>query len=34
MPPEQAERYLAWVQRETLTPGQMLPTRPLADVHR
>jgi hypothetical protein len=28
MPQEQAERYLAWVQRETLTPSQMLPTRP------
>jgi len=28
MPPGQAERYLAWVQRETLTPGQMLATKP------
>jgi hypothetical protein len=28
MPPEQGKRYLAWVQSETLTPGQMIPTKP------
>lgn len=28
MPPEQGKRYLAWVQSETLLPGQMVPTRP------
>jgi hypothetical protein len=27
MPVRQAERYLAWVQHETLTPSQMLPTK-------
>jgi len=25
MPPEQGKRYLAWVQRETLKPRQMMP---------
>jgi hypothetical protein len=28
MPPEEGKRYLAWVQSETLTPGQMVPTKP------
>src|SRR5438445_423019 len=28
MPPDQGRRYLAWVQQETLVPGQMVPTRP------
>ena len=28
MPPDQAKRYLAWVQSETLLPGQMVPTQP------
>jgi hypothetical protein len=28
MPPEQGKRYLAWVQSETLLPGQMVPTTP------
>jgi Spy/CpxP family protein refolding chaperone len=28
MAPEQGSRYLAWVQQETLLPGQMVPTRP------
>lgn len=28
MPPEQGKRYLAWVQSETLLPGQMVPTKP------
>ncbi len=28
MPPEQGKRYLAWVQSETLLPGQMVPTSP------
>ena len=28
MPPGQGNRYLAWVQRETLLPGQMVPTKP------
>jgi hypothetical protein len=28
MSPDQAKRYLAWVQSETLMPGQMLTTRP------
>lgn len=28
MPPEQGKRYLAWVQKETLAPSQMLPTHP------
>ncbi len=28
MPPEQGRRYLAWVQKETLMPGQMPPTQP------
>ena len=28
MAPDQGKRYLAWVQRETLLPGQMVPTQP------
>jgi hypothetical protein len=28
MPPGQGKRYLAWVQQETLLPGQMVPTKP------
>ena len=28
MPPEQGKRYLAWVQQETLLPGQMVPLQP------
>jgi hypothetical protein len=28
MPPEEGKRYLAWVQNETLLPGQMAPTKP------
>ena len=28
MPPVQGKRYLAWVQQETLLPGQMVPTKP------
>ncbi len=28
MPPDQGKRYLAWVQQETLLPGQMVLTRP------
>jgi len=28
MPPGQGKRYLAWVQNETLLPGQMVPTKP------
>jgi len=28
MPSEEGKRYLAWVQSETLLPGQMIPTRP------
>ena len=28
MPPEQARRYLSWVQQETLAPAQMMPSRP------
>ena len=28
MPPEQGRRYLMWVQRETLTPGPMIPAQP------
>ena len=28
MPPEQGKRYLAWVQGQTLLPGQMVPTHP------
>ncbi len=28
MPPDEGKRYLAWVQQETLMPGQMVPTRP------
>jgi len=31
MSPEQGKRYLAWVQGETLLPGQMVPTRPPAN---
>ncbi len=27
MPPDQGQRYLAWVQQETLTPGPMISTR-------
>jgi hypothetical protein len=34
MPPEQGRRYLAWVQRETLTPSEMLPTGPPMGEHR
>lgn len=29
MPAEQGKRYLAWVQCETLMPGQMIPTKPV-----
>jgi len=28
MPSDQGQRYLAWVQQETLLPGQMVPTKP------
>jgi hypothetical protein len=28
MPPEQGKRYLAWMQKETLLPGQMPPGQP------
>ena len=28
MPLDQGKRYLAWVQQETLLPGQMVPTKP------
>ena len=28
MPAEEGKRYLAWVQQETLTPGQMPPVQP------
>ena len=28
MAPDQGKRYLAWVQNETLLPGQMIPTKP------
>jgi hypothetical protein len=28
MPPDQSKLYLAWVQQETLLPGQMVPTKP------
>ena len=28
MPEEQGKRYLAWVQNETLMPGQMIPMKP------
>ncbi len=28
MPPGQGKRYLAWVQQETLLPGQMVPASP------
>jgi hypothetical protein len=28
MPSDQGKRYLAWVQNETLMPGQMIPTKP------
>jgi hypothetical protein len=28
MPPEQGQRYLAWVRQETLKPGQMMPGEP------
>jgi len=28
MPSDQGKRYLAWVQSETLLPGQMIPTKP------
>ncbi|HWW01843.1 MAG TPA: periplasmic heavy metal sensor [Candidatus Acidoferrum sp.] len=35
MPPTQGKRYLAWVQQETLLPGQMLPTGPASGAeHR
>ena len=32
MPPEQGKRYLAWVQKETLLPGQMVPTGPASGM--
>ncbi len=34
MPPDQGKRYLAWVQSETLLPGQMVPTRPGMKMER
>ena len=34
MPPEQGKRYLAWVQQETLIPGQMVPTSPPMGMER
>src|SRR6266700_7114711 len=33
MPPEQGKRYLAWVQSETLLPGQMVPIKPVMKMH-
>lgn len=32
MPPEEGRRYLAWVQSETLTPADMMPSRPPASA--
>jgi len=34
MPPDQAKRYLSWVQEQTLTPGQMVPTAPPMNLHK
>jgi len=34
MPPEQGKRYLAWVQSETLLPGQMVPTKPAMKMEK
>ena len=34
MPPDQGKRYLAWVQNETLLPGQMMPTKPAMKMDR
>ena len=34
MPPEQGKRYLAWVQQETMIPGQMVPTSPPMGMER
>jgi len=33
MPSEQGKRYLAWVQNETLLPGQMVPIKPVMKMH-
>jgi hypothetical protein len=33
MPPDQGKRYLAWVQSETLLPGQMVPIHPGNAMH-
>ena len=34
MPPEQGKHYLAWVQSETLLPGQMVPTKPAMKMEK
>src|SRR6266404_178612 len=34
MPLDQGKRYLAWVQQETLLPGQMVPTQPPMKMDR
>ena len=34
MPSDQGKRYLAWVQSETLLPGQMIPTKPAMRMER
>ena len=34
MPPEQGKRCLAWVQSETLLPGQMVPTKPAMKMEK
>jgi Tfp pilus assembly protein PilN len=34
MSPDQAKRYLAWVQVQTLTPGQMVPNAPPVNSHK
>jgi len=34
MPSDQGKRYLAWVQSETLLPGQMIPTKPAMKTER
>jgi len=34
MPPDQAKRYLSWVQEQTLMPGQMVPTAPPMNLHK
>ncbi len=34
MPAEQGKRYLAWVQSETILPGQMVPTKPAMKMEK